>query len=67
MIASWLLAQGTPGSWKGIFEAATKVSSGFALGAFVTAAVVAVVWITSSKTKSRPVPQAAWMGRATVP
>jgi hypothetical protein len=60
MTYTMALAEG-PESWKGIFEAATKVSTGFALGAFVTAAVVAMVWIGSSKSKSRPAPRAAWV------
>jgi hypothetical protein len=37
------------------------VSSGFALGAFVTAAVVAVIWIGSSKANNRSIPRAAWI------
>jgi len=56
-----LLAGAGPDFGKGIFEAATKVSTGFALGAFVTAAVVAVIWIGNSKAKKNPVPVAAWI------
>lgn len=48
-------------AWKGIFEAATKVSSGFALGAFVAVAVVAVIWIGRSKASQQPIPRAAWI------
>ena len=55
------LAAVGPDIWKSVFEAATKVSSGFALGAFVTAAVVAVIWIGSSKANNRAIPRAAWI------
>jgi hypothetical protein len=50
-----------PDAWKGVFEAATKVSSGFALGAFVSVAVVAVIWIGRSKASQQPIPRAAWV------
>jgi hypothetical protein len=50
-----------PDPWKGVFEAATKVSSGFALGAFVAVAVVAVIWIGRSKASQQPIPRAAWV------
>jgi hypothetical protein len=56
-----LLAAGSPDFGKDIFEAATKVSSGFALGAFVTAGVVALIWIVSSKNNSKPIPTFAWV------
>jgi hypothetical protein len=46
-----------PDAWKGVFEAATKVSSGFALGAFVAVAVVAVIWIGRSKASQQPIPR----------
>ena len=55
------LAAVGPDAWKSTLEAATKVSSGFALGAFVTAAVVAVIWIGSSKANNRAIPRAAWI------
>lgn len=50
-----------PDAWKGVFEAATKVSSGFSLGAFVAVAVVAVIWIGRSKASQQPIPRAAWV------
>jgi hypothetical protein len=50
-----------PDFGKNIFEAATKVSSGFALGAFVAAGVVALIWIVNSRKDSKPVPPLAWV------
>ena len=47
--------------WKTAFETSSKVSSGFALGAFVAVAVIATIWITKSKIERQPVPLGAWI------
>lgn len=60
MLMAFLKGSG-PDFGKDIFEAATKVSSGFALGAFVAAGVVALIWIANSKKDSKPVPPLAWV------
>jgi hypothetical protein len=51
----------SPDPWTKAFEAATKVSSGFALGAFVAVAVVAIIWIVRNRANKQSVPSSAWI------
>jgi hypothetical protein len=46
---------------KGIFDAAVQVTSGWALSAFIAAAVVAIIYMSRKKSRNAAVPAMAWI------